>query len=170
MIRLPALNRRSLLIALPLVAALVLGLGATPAQADMSKKVIAAFKGKILVTRSPLEGGADDKATIGRFKKETLTSVAGAANAEESQEWTFVYTAFLKSSGSTTLKLEFHDGKKYVADKTLSGVDPTSTVLAGDIVISEDDGLTKGKKYTLKMVGNVRGKDVVLATSTLTMN
>mgnify|MGYP006145126363 CR=1 FL=1 len=41
----------------------------------------------------------------------------------------------------------------------------------GDVLrITEDDGPAKGKKYTLKLVGQSKGKDVVLATTTLTMN
>src|SRR4051812_7254948 len=95
------LHRRSLLFALPLVAALVLGVGARPAHADLSKKVIAAFKGKILVTKGPVESGADDKDTIAKIKKGTLSEVSGAANAEDAWEWTFSYTAFLKSTGTS---------------------------------------------------------------------
>ena len=158
------LDRRTFL-ALPFAAALVLGLGAAPAHADLSKKVIAAFKGKILVSDGPLEPAGDDKATIAAFKKKSLTEVAGSPNGDEVQQWTFVYTAFLKSSGATSLKLEFYDGTKYVADQALSGVDPKLTVLNGDVSLSEDDGLTKGKRYTLKLTGTVKGKEVVFATS-----
>ncbi|HVK75647.1 MAG TPA: hypothetical protein VM734_20090 [Kofleriaceae bacterium] len=154
---------------MPLVAAVVFGLGAGDAHADLSKKVIAAFKGKILVSKGELEPAGDDKSTIDKFKKEALTEVVGSPNADDAVEWSFVYTAFLKGSGATSLELEFHDGGQLKANKTLSGVDPKLTVLNGDITISEDDGLTKGKKYTLKLVGSVKGKEVVFATSTLSM-
>lgn len=157
---------------LPIAAALLVGLGvsAGPAQADLSKKVIAAFKGKVLVTDGPLESVGDDKATIAHFKKKNLASVAGHQNGNDVQEWTFNYTAFLSKTGLTTLKLEFHDGNKYAADQTLTGVDPKGSVIEGDITISEDDGLNKGKKYTLKLVGTMKGKEVVVATTQIVMD
>jgi len=155
------------LLALPLALALVFGATAAPAQADMSKKVIAAFKGKIIVSNSPLESQGDDKATIAKIKKDTLTSVVGAPGGDDVYAWSFVYTAFLsKASGTTTLTLEFYDGTKYVADQKLTGVDPKMTVLEGDVGITEDDGLTKGKKYTVKLV---KGENTVLASTTLEM-
>lgn len=155
--------------ALPLALALVFGATAAPAHADMSKKVIAAFKGKLIVSRSPLESVGDDKATIAKIKKDTLTEVVGSEGGDEVWGWSFVYTAFLSKTGATSLNLEFYDGAKYVADKTLTGVDPKLTVLEGDIEITEDDGLTKGKKYTLKLVGKIKGKETVLASTMLEM-
>lgn len=163
-------HRRSLWLAVPLIAALVLGASPGVAHADLSKKVIAAFKGKVLVTTAPLEPGTDDKGTIAHFKKAALSAITGAPNAEDVTEWTFVYTAFLKQRGDSSLKLEFHEGKKYVADKTLSGIDPSLTVLEGDISINEDDGLVKGRTYTLKLVADAGGKEAILASTTLTMN
>ena len=162
---------RRLVLALPLALLLAAGLTAPPAHADLSKKVIAAFKGKILVTKDPLEMVGDDKATVAHFKKTALTELKGAAGGDEVWTWQFVYTAFLaKGAGTTSLKLEFYDGKTYSADRVLTGVDPKSTVLAGDIEITEDDGLTKGKSYTLKLVASVKGKDLTLATTQLRMH
>ena len=161
----------SLLRCLPFALAITLvgSLAATPAHADLSRKVIAAFKGKILVTPQPLESAGDDKTTIASFKKKTLTAITGAANGNEVWEWTFNYTAFLSKGGMTTLKLEFYDGDKYAADQTLTGVDPKGQVIEGDITITEDDGLNKGKKYTLKMVGIVKGREVTVASTTIMM-
>jgi hypothetical protein len=165
MTRSDRVRRRSLWLTLPLAAALILGLGARPAHADLSKKVISTFKGKIVVTKAPVESAEDDKATVARINKDALKEVNGAQNAEDAWEWTFSYTAFLKKTGTSSLKLEFYDGGKYVADKSLSGVDPKLTVLEGDVTISEDDGLAKGKKYTIKLVGSEKGKEVVYAAS-----
>ena len=162
------MNRRSLFLLAPLVALLVVGVG--DARADLSKKVIAAFTGKIVVSGGRLEAAENDKATIAKFKKGNVTVLKGEQNAEDAWEWAFSYTAFMKSSGSSTLKLEFYDGTKYVADKTLTGVDPKMKVLEGDISISEDDGLTKGHKYTLKLTGTVRGRDVTFAQSLATLD
>lgn len=163
-------SRRSFVLG-SLAAALVLGTGVGSANADLSKKVIAAFKGKILVTTGPLEPAENDKATIAAFKKAALTEVKGAQNANDIQEWTFSYTAFLAKGGASSLKLEFYNETGgYAADQTLTDVDPKMTVLQGDITINEDDGLTKGKKYTLKLAGEVKGKDVVFAQTTVVMN
>lgn len=155
---------RRLFLAGSLAAAIALGLAARPAEADLSKKVIAAFKGQVLVTLGKVETVGADKETIAHIKKSALTKVKGEANSNDVQEWTFMYTAFLKTSAPATLKLEFYnDQGQYVADQTLTGVEPKLTVLEGDITINEDDGLAKGKKYTLKLTGTVKGKEVVLA-------
>ena len=154
---------------LPVTLALVLGAAAGSAHADLSRKVIAAFKGKVLVTTAPLESAGDDKATIASFKKKALTSITGSMNGNDVMEWTFNYTAFLSKSGMTTLKLEFYDGDKYAADQTLTGVDPKGSVIEGDVTINEDDGLNKGRKYTIKMVGVVKGREVTVASTQVTM-
>ena len=167
------LTSRRLFFALPLAVALAIGflsLAAAPAQADMSKKVIAAFKGKLLVTQSPLEMQGDDKTTIAAFKKLAVTEVKSTIGADDVPTWVFVYNAFLKTTGATSLKLEFYDGTNYSADKSLTGVDPKMTVLQGDIEITEDDNITKGKTYTLKLTGRVRGKEIVFATGQIKMN
>ncbi|MCE9574363.1 MAG: hypothetical protein K8W52_14545 [Deltaproteobacteria bacterium] len=140
------------------------------AHADLSKKVIAAFKGQIVVTAAEVEPGANDKATIDAYKKARLKEVKGEPNADDAVAWHFFYTAFLKSTGVTEMKLEFYSGDKYVANESLSGIDPKSTVLSGQIDINEDEGPAKGKPYTVKLVGEVRGKEVVFATTPLTLN
>ncbi|HUQ01576.1 MAG TPA: hypothetical protein VM261_03735 [Kofleriaceae bacterium] len=159
------MNRRSFVL-LPIASMFAWVLLARPAEADLSKKVIAAFKGKILVTSGAIGMGPNDKDTIAHFKKAALTRVAGEQNGNDVQEWTFNYTAFLKNAaGVKSLKLEFYRGDTYAADQTLTEVDPKLTVVEGDVTINEDDGLTKGKTYTLKLVGTVKGKDVVLASA-----
>ncbi|MBK9029740.1 MAG: hypothetical protein IPL61_00100 [Myxococcales bacterium] len=148
-----------------LVVALV-----APAHADVSKKVIAAFKGKVLLSTAPLEPSGDDKATIAAYKSKVVTTLQGHQNGNDVQEWTFNYTAFLSRTGATSLKLEFYDGDKYSADRTLTGIDPKDPVLEGDITIDEDEGLTKGKKYTVKLVGKIKGKETTVAQTVVTMN
>lgn len=145
--------------------ALVALLLATPASADVSKKVIAAFKGKLLVSTAPLEAGGDDKSTIAAWKKKSTVSLKGQTNGNDVQEWTFNYTAILSKTGTSSMTLEFYDGPRYAANRTLTGVNPKDPVLEGDITIDEDEGLTKGKTYTLKLVGKIKGKEVTLATS-----
>ena len=50
--------------------------------------------------------------------------------------------------------------------KTLDGIDPKSSVLSGDISINEDEGLAKGKTYTVKLVN---AADQTVASTPLTM-
>jgi hypothetical protein len=142
------------------------------AHADLSKKVIATFKGQIVVSGGELPGGADDKETITAIKKAQLTEVSGEKNADDVIAWRFSYTAFLSKAAPTSLKMEFYtDDKKarYVADQRLDGVDPKSPVLVGDVVISEDDGLTKGHRYLIKLVAKAGSKETTLASTTLMM-
>ncbi|MGE0550436.1 MAG: hypothetical protein AB7O24_29330 [Kofleriaceae bacterium] len=136
------------------------------AHADMSRPVIAAFKGQLVVSKGELPEGKNDKDTIAKIKGERLKEVTGQKN-EDVTSWYFHYTAFLNRPGAAKLKMEFYvDGKKYVADKRLDGIDPKLTVLTGDISISEDEGLTSGKGYVIKLVNE---KDQVVATTPLLM-
>jgi hypothetical protein len=141
------------------------------AQADFSAKVIAAFKGQIVVSNDEVDTAGNDKATIDAFKKARLKEVKGEPNGDDVQSWHFYYTAFLNAKPATgDLKLEFYVGDKYVADQHLTGVDMSTPVMNGHIDITEDDGPAKGKAYTLKLVGTVKGKDVVYSTTPITLN
>lgn len=136
------------------------------ASADMTRGVIAAFKGQLVVSKAELPEGKNDKDTISKIKAAKLTALTGTVQ-EDVTYWTFHYTAFLSKTGNSTLKMEFYkDGKQFVADKTLDGVDPKSAVLSGDIQINEDEGLSKGKAYVVKLVA---GKNTVVATTNLLM-
>ena len=142
---------------------------ARDAHADLSKKVIKTFKGQLIVSVSPVETGGNDKETIAAFKAAKLKELKGEENGEDVQSWTFHYTAFLKKTGFSKMTLEFHSDGNYVADQRLEGIDPKDPVLEGDISITENDGPARGKKYTLKLVGQKGGKDVVLSTATIVM-
>lgn len=145
------------------VAAIVIG---GVANAEMSRGVIAAFKGQLVISKSELPEGKNDKDTISKIKAAKVTELTGTAQ-EEVTYWNFHYTAFLSKTGNSTLKMEFYrDGKQFVADKTLDGVDPKSSALTGDISINEDEGLAKGKAYVIKLVA---GKNTVVATANLLM-
>jgi hypothetical protein len=136
------------------------------ASAEMSRNVIGAFKGQLVISTGELPEGKNDKDTIQKIKAAKLASITGEVT-DDVAYWNFHYTAFLSKTGNTTLKMEFYvDGKKFVADKRLDGVDPKSAVLTGDISINEDEGLTKGKSYVVKLVA---GKDTVVASTPLVM-
>ena len=136
------------------------------ASADMSRNVIAAFRGELVITKGELPEGKSEKDTIAKIKTERIKELTGEAK-DDVVYWHFHYTAFLSKPGSSLLKMEFYTSdKKFVADNRLDGVDPKSTVLSGDISINEDEGLSKGKAYTIKLVTD---KDVVVASTSLVM-
>jgi hypothetical protein len=150
-------------------AAILVALAATlpggSASADMSKTLIAAFRGELVITKGDLPEGKNEKETIARIKAERLKELTGEAH-DDVTHWHFHYTAFLTKPGATRLKMEFYTNGKYVADNRLDGVDPKITVLSGDISINEDEGLSKGKAYVIKLVTD---KDVVVASTPLVM-
>jgi len=137
------------------------------ASAEMSKGVIGAFRGQLVISKGDLPDGKNDKETIQKIKGAKVTEVAGEPSGDVTR-WHFHYTAFLNKTGSTALKMEFYkDGKQYAADKRLDGIDPKSPILTGDISIDEDEGLAKGKSYVIKLV---TANDAVVASTPLTFN
>jgi hypothetical protein len=122
------------------------------AAADMSRNVIAAFKGDLVITKGELPEAKTDKDTIAKIKSERLKEVTGEAKNDVTA-WLFHYTAFLSKTGATELTLEFwNPDKKLAANKRINGINPKDPVLSGEISIDEDEGLTKGKAYTVKLV------------------
>ena len=138
---------------------------AATAAADPSKNVITAFKGQLVISKDELPEGKNDADTIKKIKAASLKELTGEAKGEITL-WQFHYSAFLKQTGSSKLKMEFMNGKQLAADKQLDSVDPTSSLLLGDITIDEDEGLAKGKTYTVQLVN---AKDQVVSSTTLTM-
>jgi hypothetical protein len=139
------------------------------ASAEVSRGVITAFKGELVITKGDLPEGKTDKDTIAKIKAERLKEISGEAKSTVTA-WHFHYTAFLAKPGATQLRMEFHTNdkdKKFAADNRLEGVDPKITVLSGDISIDEDEGLSKGKAYIVKLVTD---KNVVVASTPLVMN
>jgi hypothetical protein len=158
-------------LAVTLVAA-TLAMPAT-VHAELSKKVISTFKGQLIISAGELPSGEDDRATIAAIKKVQLAEVSGEKNDEDVMAWRFSYTAFVSKNGPTSLKMAFYTVEKkprYVADQRLDGIDPKSPVLVGDVAISEDDGLTKGHRYTIKLIAVIGSKESTVASTTLTMN
>jgi hypothetical protein len=147
------------------VLAVLVAAGST-ASADMSRGVISAFRGQFVVTKDELPEGKNDADTIKKIKAAQLKELTGTAN-EDVTYWHFHYTAFLSKTGATKLTMEFmKEGNKLSANQQLDGVDPKSSVLSGDISINEDEGLSKGKTYTVQLV---TANDTVVAKTTLTM-
>lgn len=136
------------------------------AHAEISRNVIAAFRGQLVITKGDLPEGKNDKETVSKIKAANLKVLEGE-KGEEITSWHFSYGAFLSKTGATHLKMEFYrDAKTLSADKSLDGVDPKSGLLTGEISIDENEGLAAGKTYTVKLVTD---KDAVVAQTTLTM-
>jgi len=138
------------------------------ARAALSDGVVAAFKGKLVLTRAAVGEGANDKDTIAKLKAAQLTELAGKPG-EDGQSWTFHYTAFLKKTGNVGLKLQFvsaeADGR--LANETSIPIpDVELPVLAGYLTVGESRGLTRGKAYLLKLV-NDKGEVVAKTSATL---
>ncbi len=146
------------------VFAVALAASAQPVFADVSRTVISAFHGQLVITKDELPEGKNDKDTIAKIKAAQLKAVEGSPKGDVTG-WNFHYTAFLTKSGATHLKVNFLNGDKLAADQQLDGVDPKSSVLSGDISIDEDEGLAKGKTYAVQVMN---GSSVV-AKTTLTM-
>jgi hypothetical protein len=147
------------------VLAVLVAAGST-ASADLSRGVISAFRGQLVVSKDELPEGKNDADTIKKIKAAQVKELTGTTN-EDVTYWHFHYTAFLTKTGSTKLTLEFlKEGNKLSANQSLDSIDPKNSVLSGDISINEDEGLAKGKTYTVQLVTS---NDTVVAKTTLTM-
>lgn len=145
-----------------------------PASADLSRGVMSAFRGQLVISKDELPGGTNisdgndskaDKATIAKIKAVQLKEVTGTKN-EDLTFWHFHYTAFLTKTGNSALKLEFLKNGKLAANQQLDGIDTKSPVLSGDVSINEDEGIATGKTYTVQLLTT---NNVVVSTATLTM-
>jgi hypothetical protein len=151
-------------LAVPTVALLAF---AAVAEAELSDAVVAAFRGKIVLTRAAVAEGASDKETIAKLKAAQLTELTGTPT-DDGQSWTFHYAAFLKKTGNVGLKLQFVSGeqdRRLAAETSIPIPDVDSEVLTGTLTIGESRGLTRGKAYQLKLV-NDKG-EVVAKTSAI---
>jgi hypothetical protein len=134
--------------------------------AEVSRGVIAHFRGQLIVTKDDLPEGKNDADTIQKINKARLGELQGNPTNTDVQAWHFHYAAFLNKTGSKSLKLEFMIDKRLAADQRITEVDPKSSLLTGDISIDEDEGLAKGKTYTINLVDE---KQHVVSTTKLTM-
>jgi hypothetical protein len=150
-----------------LAASTLVLLGAAVSRAELSSAVVAAFRGKIVLSRAAVSPGATDKDTIAKLKAAQVTELAGTPT-DEGQSWTFHYAAFLKTTGNVGLRLQFVSGeqdRRLAAETPIPIPDVESSVLAGDVTIGESRGLSRGKAYQLKLV-NDKG-EVVAKTSAI---
>jgi hypothetical protein len=152
-------GRAALLVALVAASA--------PAQAALSDAVIAAFRGKVVLSRAAVAAGPTDKDTIAKLKAAQLTEIVGTPT-DDGQSWTFHYTAFLKKAGNVALKLQFVSGeqdRRFATETAIPIPDVDSPVLSGELTVGESRGLSRGKAYQLKLV-NDKG-EVLAKTSAI---
>jgi hypothetical protein len=157
--------RRRLPVAL-LVAIALVALSAA-ARAELSDAVIAAYRGKLILSRAAVAEGATDKETIAKLKAAQLPELVGKAG-DEGQTWRFHYTAFLKKTGNVGLRIKYVSGEKdarLAAESSIPIPDVEDPVLEGDLTIGESQGLSRGKAYLLQLV-NDKG-EIVAKTSAI---
>jgi hypothetical protein len=146
-------------------------LWSAPARADVSEQVQKKFKGQILISADALPSTAVDDAELIRALKKAHTSVVAHSGGAGSAVWHFYFMAFMtKKPGVTQVSLDFYtDDKKrqFVAQERLAGIDPKLTLLESAVELSEDDGLSPDQSYVVKLTAEVKGKEVVLATTKL---
>ena len=150
---------------------LVLGLGTADAGLGKIQKT---FKGQILITETnlDLQKFSTDKENLAYIKK-SRKKVIKSEDVGGVPTWSFSYTVFMKTTPKVnSISFDWYTDDKeklYVANKKLTGIDPKLTLLQGRISISEDDGPVPGRKYIVKVAAEVKGKEVILATTNLHM-
>ena len=156
-------------IAQSIIAVVVLALGSLVAHAGISIAVYKAFKGSILISKVQLPHKYDDdQTTIKAFQKAQLKKL-GHEKLDGLATWSFHYLAFMKrNSPVSQLSFDFYVGKNYVASKRIS-VDTSTKILSGLITMTEDDNLSAGKQYQVKLVAESKGREIVLAETELSL-
>lgn len=141
----------------------------------LNKKVQRSFRGRLIITTSPLApSGRTVRDTVKAIKKAHQSAIAPARKDGGVAYYAFNWTAFMRKKprvGSLSLEFYKKEGKKVSsgmsASKGLTGVNPNVTILSGRTQISEDDGVTAGKTYKVKLVATIGGRDHVLASTVL---
>jgi hypothetical protein len=146
-------------------------LHAGDSQADVPLAVQKQLKGQILISPEQLpQTGETDAALLKSLKKANRTELKHS-KVDGVATWRFHVMAFMnKKPGVTQVALDFYlddKSKSFVAQERLAGIDRDLTMLVAQVDLSEDDGLTAGKSYVVKLTAEVKGKEVVLATAKL---
>jgi hypothetical protein len=153
------------------LAVLALVVCSSAARADVSEAVQKKFKGQILISAESLPDSVADEAEQIRQLKKAHTGVLASSKGDSVPVWRFHFMAFMaRKPGATQVALDFYtDDKKkqFVAQERLAGIDPVLTLLQGEAELSEDDGLTADRSYVVKLTAEIKGKEVVLATTKL---
>jgi hypothetical protein len=140
--------------------------------AGVSPAVCRAFRGEILVTAKPLgTPHPNSKKAIAEWRKLQVQEIKHEV-VQGVPTWYWHYAAFLRRKPpATSLTFEFYTDDKealFKADKKI-GLSAATMVIQGTMSITEDDNITKGQRYVLKLVGDVRGKEVIYAKTRITL-
>jgi hypothetical protein len=130
-----------------------------------SPKALAKYRGQVLVSDTAFSVLDDDAAMLAELKKQTKTVLEHTAESDEGATWDFFWLGVLKAKpGTSKAVIAFIDTKTgtQATYKELTCA-PDQDVIAADLQISENDGLTKGKTYELVITVQKGGKPVVLA-------
>jgi hypothetical protein len=154
-----------------LVAVALAVLGASVAWAQ-SAKFVKKYKGQLFVSDQEFQVIDDDAAMSDQIKKNSKSSLEGT-QGEDAKSWDFYWIAVLsKKPGSANATIFFYEvtgkTKKQVTYKDI-GIDGEQVVIVSNLSISEDDGLTKGKKYELVLATTSGNKQNVLAKGQVTL-
>jgi hypothetical protein len=154
-------------LAVSIAGFVAVALALSVAEAKVSDGVVAAFRGKIVLSRGPVAPGATDGESIAKLQAAQLRELTGLAT-DDGLSWHFHYAAFLKKTGNLGLKLQFVSGEKDRRFATASAIpifDPQSAVVEGDFSVGESQGLERGKAYVIQLV-NDKG-ELVAKTSAI---
>jgi|GEM_PF-3160496 len=142
----------------------------------LTRRVQHKFRGRLIVTTSALSvTGRTQSEAVKAIKAAHQKAIAPARKDGGVAYYSFYWTAFMRRKPrATSLSLEFYkkEGGKVSsgmsANKGLTGISPNVTILRGQTQISEDDGVTAGKTYKVKLVATIGGRDHTLASTFLT--
>jgi hypothetical protein len=143
------------------------------AQAGKPRTVHGAFAGHIVLSASPLRpSGATEAAMIDDIRRAQVHEITARDMGGEGVSWSFDFTAFLdKEPRISEMSLDVYaaeDGR-YITSKRMMGIDPKLQILAGDMMLTEEDGVKPGARYRLALTGQVRNREVTFATAVVTL-
>lgn len=153
------------------VLALATAAGVSASRADVPLGVQKQLKGQIFISPEPLPQSGDSDAALVKALKKANRPEIKHVSADGVPIWRFHVLAFMsKKPGVDQIALDFYTDDKthaFVAQERLAGIDKDLTLLVAQVDLSEDDGLSANKSYLVKLTADVRGKEVVLATTKL---
>lgn len=159
---------------LGLATFLTIAAAAAGAHAGKPKSVVDAFAGDIVISTSPLRpAGATEAEMIEDIRSAKVHEIKAREADGELTSWSFHFAAFLdRAPRVTEMSLDVYtadDDRRYITSKRMMGIDPRLRILAGDMSLTEDDGVHPGERYRLVLTGQVGRREVTFATAVVTL-
>jgi hypothetical protein len=143
------------------------------AHAGKPRTVQDAFAGHIVITTSPLRpAGATEAEMIEDIREARVHEITARDVGSDEPSWSFHFTAFLdRQPRITEMSLDVYavEGDRYITSKRMMGIDPKLQILAGDMTLTEEDGIKPGARYRLALTGQVGKREVTFATAVMTL-